>query len=64
MVARDIERLLAPDSTEVPDCMCGAEMRLSETKPRGDNEIRVFRCDVCQHEFRLMVWKLEAEQQL
>jgi hypothetical protein len=55
-IMRAIEEPLVPGSTEVPECMCGAEMRLAETKPRGDTAIGVFRCDVCRHEFQLMVW--------
>ena len=50
------ESLLIPGSTELPDCKCGVEMRLSATKPRGGTEIRIFRCDACQHEFQLTVW--------
>ena len=51
------EDLLGPDSTELPDCRCGAVMRLFSAKPRGDTEIRIFRCETCQHELQLMVWK-------
>ena len=54
-----IERLLEPDSTELPVCRCGAEMQLA----RGDRpaathetEIRIFICAVCRHEMRLTVW--------
>jgi transcription elongation factor Elf1 len=55
---RAFENLLAPGSTELPECRCGAEMRRSATKPLdGDTDIRIFRCDVCGHEFQLMVWK-------
>ena len=50
------ENLLAPGSTELPDCRCGAEMHLFRIKPCGDTEIRIFRCDTCHHEFQLMVW--------
>jgi hypothetical protein len=53
-----IENLLAPGSTELPDCKCGAELRLFAVKPsEEDTEIRIFRCDTCHHEFQLMVWK-------
>lgn len=51
------EDLLAPESTELPECKCGAEMGLFKTKPSGDTEIRIFRCDSCHHEFQLMVWR-------
>jgi hypothetical protein len=51
------EKLLAAGSTELPDCRCGAEMRLSGVKPCGDTEIRIFKCDTCSHEFQLMVWR-------
>ena len=52
-----LENLLAPGSTELPDCRCGAEMRLSESRPCDDTEIRIFKCDSCHHKFQLMVWK-------
>ena len=43
---RAFENLLAPGSTELPECCCGAEMRLAATRPLDDDtEIRVFRCD-------------------
>jgi hypothetical protein len=51
-----IENLLMPGSTELPDCRCGAEMRFSKVRPCGDTEIRIYRCDNCQHEFQLMAW--------
>jgi hypothetical protein len=51
------ENLLVPGSTELPDCRCGAAMRLFEAKPRGDTEIRIFRCEICHHELQLMVLK-------
>ena len=45
---RAFENLLAPGSTELPECRCGAEMRLAATRPLDDDtEIRVFRCDSC-----------------
>jgi hypothetical protein len=56
-VMRAFESLLEPGSTELPECRCGAEMRLFATKPMEDTDIRIFRCDVCSHEFRLMIWK-------
>jgi hypothetical protein len=56
---RTFENLLAPGSTELPECKCGADMRLFRTKPLEDTEIRVFRCDSCHHEFQLMVWKAD-----
>lgn len=59
---RAFENLLAPGSTDLPECRCGAEMRLAAIKPLdGGTDIRIFRCDVCDHEFQLMVWKA-AEQ--
>jgi len=59
-----IENLLAPGSQELPDCKCGAELRLSALKPCSeDTEIRIFRCDVCNHEFQLMVWRARETEQ-
>jgi hypothetical protein len=56
---RSFENLLAPDSAELPECRCGVEMHLFATKPRGDTDIRVFRCEACGHEFQLMIWREE-----
>jgi hypothetical protein len=55
-----LENLLLPGSTDLPDCRCGAEMSLFGAKPAGDagdTEVRIFRCDACDHELRLMVWR-------
>lgn len=54
-----VENLLAPGSEELPDCKCGAELRLFAIKPRNeDTEIRIFKCDVCNHELQLAVWRV------
>ena len=55
------ERLLEAGSTELPDCRCGAEMKLRAIVPvaSGDTEIRIFRCLDCRHELRLTVWRNE-----
>ena len=53
-----VENLLAPGSEELPDCKCGQELQLFAVKPcNKDTEIRIFKCDVCSHEFQLMVWR-------
>jgi hypothetical protein len=31
-------------------------MQFFKVKPCGDTEIRIFRCNNCQHEFQLMAW--------
>ena len=36
---RAFENLLEPESTELPECRCGAEMHLFEVRPRGETEI-------------------------
>jgi hypothetical protein len=52
-----LERVLVPGSTELPDCRCGQEMRLTGTHAAGpDAELRRFRCDACGYEVRLTVW--------
>jgi hypothetical protein len=54
-----IERLLAFDCTDGPECRCGEEMQIAgvEILPdRTDAQIRVYRCSTCQHEMRLTVW--------
>ena len=53
------ERLLVPDSTELPECRCGKEMKLvrvDELPDRTDAQIRIYKCQACQHEMRLTVW--------
>ena len=56
------ERLLDAGSTELPDCRCGAEMKLTAIVPvaGGDTEIRVFQCPDCSHELRLTAWRNNA----
>ena len=53
------ERLLEAGSTELPDCRCGAEMKLTAIVPvaGGDAEIRIFQCPDCSHELRLTAWR-------
>ena len=58
-----IERLLSPDSTELPDCRCGTEMALMPSEASRvavDVQIRVYKCPACGHELRLTVWATEA----
>jgi len=57
-----LEQLLVPGSTELPDCRCGAEMQLLRVKPCGDTDIRIFKCESCDHEFQLMVWGASEAQ--
>jgi hypothetical protein len=45
-----IERLLEPDSTELPNCRCDVEMQLrrgDRAAPAHETEIRIFICSVC-----------------
>lgn len=58
----NIENLLIPGSTDLPACKCGAELRLVTIKPRGDTEIRIFKCDTCDHQFQLMAWSASSPQ--
>jgi hypothetical protein len=57
VVMRAFEDLLVPGSTDLPECHCGTEMHLFGTKPALDAEIRIFRCEACNHEFQLVAWK-------
>ena len=55
-----MKTVLRPGSTDVPTCICGAEMRLSRTEPHPaaeDTELRRYDCGACDHEMRVMVWK-------
>jgi hypothetical protein len=53
-----IERVLEPDSTETPTCICGNDMRLARVEPHGsiqDAETREFDCG-CGHRLKLVLW--------
>jgi hypothetical protein len=51
------ERLLEPNSIDVPDCQCGKEMRLVKTEYKSvDAAVKHFGCDDCGREFLLTVW--------
>ena len=52
------ERVLEAGSTGLPDCRCGAEMKLTAIVPvaGGDTEICIFQCPDCSHELRLTAW--------
>jgi hypothetical protein len=59
----DLERLLVPGCTELPECRCGKEMRFARTYSSPDKvetHIRVYECSECGHELRLTVWSAEA----
>lgn len=63
-VMTKFERLLAPGSTEKPDCQCGAEMRLARVTQADQApaaEIRVYQCPACERELRLTVWADAAD---
>jgi len=52
-----LERLLEPESTELPNCACGELMHLERTQVAGsDTAIKIFRCQSCSRELRLTVW--------
>ena len=51
------ERLLMPESTELPECRCGSEMKIIKSDAIGsDGEVRTYRCPQCDHELRLTMW--------
>ena len=55
-----LERVLAAGSHDLPDCRCGAEMRLARSTvfdKSPDTEIRIYGCPACGHELRLMAWR-------
>jgi hypothetical protein len=57
-----LERVLEPNSTETPTCMCGEEMELARKQPQSISEhaeTREFHCR-CGHVLRLAVWKSAA----
>jgi hypothetical protein len=52
-----LERPLAPESIELPSCLCGAQMAFERTKDSdAETSIQVFRCSRCGHEMQLTVW--------
>ena len=52
-----IERLLEPGSKELPECQCGETMTLTRTETASsDTSRKIFHCDACGREMRLMVW--------
>lgn len=51
-----LESVLAPGSVNLPDCVCGMEMKEHEPE---DPAIRIFQCPSCGRELRITVW---AEQ--
>ena len=62
MTVSKLENLSNSGLAALPECRCGAEMRLLEVKPSDDMEIRIFSCDTCHHKFRLMAWKASDTQ--
>ena len=54
-----LERVLAPGSEDLPDCICGREMILVRREKADDQknvETRTYHCTPCGRELRLMVW--------
>ena len=52
-----IERLLLPDSIEVPPCRWGVDMAFKSLTPRSaEVGLKVFECPSCSSEMQLMVW--------
>jgi hypothetical protein len=59
------ERLLVPGNSEMPDCSCGTEMRLTGSAPTETSpgtEIKTYECSACGHQLRLFVWTNEKIQ--
>ena len=57
--------LLRPNSSERPDCVCGAVMVLRVTTrvdAAEEAELRTYSCEACGHEFKLTVWADAAQQ--
>ena len=58
MMMSKLERVLAPNSIDMPDCRCGTEMLLMRTTENSpDTEVRVYECPSCRHMLTLMAWK-------
>ena len=50
-----IERLLTPNSIEVPPCRCGVDMTFKSLRS-ADVGLKVFECSSCSSEMQLMIW--------
>ena len=49
--------LAVPEPSELPSCLCGAQMTFERTKDSdAETSIQVFRCSSCGHEIQLTVW--------
>jgi hypothetical protein len=58
-----IERLLAPDSIEVPRCRCGVDMAFKSLTARSaDVGVKVLECPSCSSEMQLMIWLPEQTE--
>ena len=56
----DLERLLEPGCTDLPECRCGKEMHFAHVVfvPNvTETHIRVYACAECDHQMRLTVWE-------
>lgn len=55
------ERLLLPNSMEMPECRCGHLMTRVSTRAKHsdsvDPEYRHYRCEACAHELKITVWQ-------
>jgi hypothetical protein len=55
----NVERLLEPGCTDLPECRCGKKMHFAHTVFLPDEttaHIRVYACTSCDHQMRLTVW--------
>jgi len=58
-----IGQLLEPGNAELPDCICGKQIKVFSVPPaseRRDSYVRVYKCPSCQHEMRVTVWSDDA----
>ena len=55
----NVERLLEPGCTDMPECRCGKEMHFAQIVFLPDDtktHVRVYACASCDHQMRLTVW--------
>jgi hypothetical protein len=55
----NVERLLEPGCTDMPECRCGKEMHFAHIVFLPNDtatHIRVYACASCDHQMRLTVW--------
>jgi hypothetical protein len=59
---RVFDHLPAAHKGPRPVCQCGKKMTATASGTPGNTDacVRIYKCEGCGHEFRLMVWEYDA----